>query len=157
MADGKSTIDAVQRQFLQNAAAIRGFIIGLLTDRDAANDVFQEVFLTVTSCAEQFRPDGNFLAWVRGVARNKVLEHVRKNSRIPQPFDDELLEMMVASAGRADAIWEDRRAALAECIQQLAPRARQIRRQRLCENLGMQTALTQDETCSIQFGWSCRD
>lgn len=133
MAAGNSTIDGVQRQFLQNAAAIRGFIIGLLTDRDAANDVFQEVFLTVTSCAEQFRADGNFLAWVRGVARNKVLEHVRKSSRVPQPFDDELLEMMVASAGRADTIWEDRRAALAECIQQLAPRARQILELRYAE------------------------
>jgi len=126
MADPVSPTQAVQRLFLRHAAALRGFIFGLLADHASADDVFQEVFLTATENAEQFRPDGNFLAWARGIARNKVFEHFRKCRRLSQVFDDELLVVLADSAGQADDIWEERRAALAECIQQLAPRARQI-------------------------------
>jgi RNA polymerase sigma-70 factor (ECF subfamily) len=121
-----SATETVQRLFLQHAAALRGFLLGLLADRDAANDVFQELFLTVTRNAGQFRPDGSFLAWARGIARNKVLEHYRKCRQLPRLFDDQMLEVLAASAGQHDDHWEERRAALAACIQQLAPRARQI-------------------------------
>lgn len=126
MTGDSSTTEMVQKLFLQHAAALRGFILGLLADRNTANDVFQEVFLTVTRRAEQFRPEGRFLAWARGIARNKVLEHFRRCRHLPQPFDDDLLEVLTASAGQDDSLWEERRTALAGCIQQLAPRARQI-------------------------------
>ena len=126
MASAASPVEMVQKLFLQHAAALRGFILGLLSDRNAANDVFQEVFLTAVQRAADFQTDGNFLAWVRGIARNKVLEHFRRSRAQPRLFDDGLLEVLVASAGGQDDVWEERRTALADCIQQLAPRARQI-------------------------------
>lgn len=125
MTDG-SPVEAVQGLFLRHAAALRGFIMGLLGDREAVNDVFQDVFLTVTRKADQFQPDGNFLAWARGIARNKVLEHFRANRRMPRPFDDDLIDLLAASAGHQDDLWEERQAALSVCVEQLAPRARQI-------------------------------
>jgi len=133
MANDRAAAETVQGLFLQHAAALRGFILGLLPDRAAANDVFQEVFLTVTQRAEQYRPDSSFLPWARGIARNKVLEHFRRCRRQPQPFDDRLLEVLADAAGRQDDAWEERRAALAECIQELAPRARQILELRYAE------------------------
>lgn len=126
-------METVQKMFLQHASALRGFLLGLLGDREAANDVFQELFLTVTHRAAQFQPEGNFLTWARGIARNKVLEYYRKCRRRPQLFDDELLEILAASAGQQDDLWEQRRAALTACIQQLAPRARQILEMRYAE------------------------
>jgi len=133
MSNGQTTPEFVQRLFLQHTAALRGFILGLVGDPEATGDIFQEVFLTVNQRAEQFRADGNFLAWVRGIARNKVLEHYRKRNRLPRLFDEGLLEIMAASAGRHDDIWEQRRTALAACIGQLAPRARQILESRYAE------------------------
>jgi RNA polymerase sigma-70 factor (ECF subfamily) len=121
-----SATEAVQELFLQHAAALRGFILGLVGDRSAAHDVFQEVFLTVSQRAADYRPHDSFLAWARGIARNKVLEHCRRCRRLPQLFDDDLLEVLAESAGDADHHWEERRTALADCIRQLAPRARQI-------------------------------
>ncbi len=126
MMDRSSAVEAVQKLFLQHSAALRGFIFGLLGDRAAANDVFQEVFLTVTRKADQYRPRDSFLAWARGVARMKVLEHHRKCRRQPRLFDGDLLESMAEAAGEADDVWEGRREALADCIRRLAPRARQI-------------------------------
>jgi len=117
------TIEAL---FLQQAAAVRGFVRGLVPDRAAAEDVFQDVFLTVTRRGADFRRDGNFLAWVRGIARNKVLEHHRRQRSAPLPFDEELLNLLADSAEGSDQLLEQRREALTKCLERLAPRAREI-------------------------------
>src|SRR5262249_57451566 len=68
-------VEEVQRLFLRHAGVLRGFILGLLPDHNRAEDVFQEVFLTVSRKAAEFRPGSNFPAWARSIARLKVLEH----------------------------------------------------------------------------------
>lgn len=126
MTDSTVATETVQKLFMQHAAPLRGFILGLLGNREEANDVFQEAFLAATRSADTFRPEGNFLAWARGIARNKVLEHFRKSRRLPQLFDEQLLGLLADSAGQQDDLLEERRAALADCVERLAPRARQI-------------------------------
>lgn len=117
---------SIESLFLQQAAAVRGFVMGLVPDRAAADDVFQEVFLTVKQRGADFQRDGNFLAWVRGIARNKVLEHYRRQRKTPLPFDEELLTLLTESADSADKLLERRREVLAKCLERLAPRAREI-------------------------------
>lgn len=126
MATNPTATETVQTLFLQHAAVLRGFILGLVGDRNEAKDIFQEVFLTATRLADRYQQDCSFLAWARGIARNKVLEHFRSRRRHPHLFDEEVLDLLINSAGEQDDHWEDRRAALAQCIGQLAPRARQI-------------------------------
>lgn len=117
----------IQALFLTHAAAVRGFVFGLVADRAAADDIFQEVFLTVAQREADFRRDGDFLAWVRGIARNKVLEHFRRQRVRPVLFDEELLELLAEAGSSVDEEQlERRRAALAHCLQRLAPRAREI-------------------------------
>lgn len=119
-------VDEVQRLFLRHAGLLRGFILGLLPDHNLAEDVFQEVFLTVTRKAADFRPGTNFLAWARSIARLKVLECVRRyRGRMPL-LGPEALEAVVAAAAELDDSWAERRAALAKCLEELAPKARQI-------------------------------
>lgn len=116
----------VERLFLQYAASVRGFVYGLVTDRATADDVFQEVFLATVRSSRDFRPDGNFLAWVRGIARNKVLEHYRGRRNQALPFDEQLLELLADAADQSDPQLEIRREALLRCLERLAPRAREI-------------------------------
>lgn len=117
---------SIEALFLQHAAAVRGFVMGLVPDRAAADDLFQEVFLTVMQRGADFRRDGNFLAWARGIARNKALEHYRRQRTAPLPFDEELLNLLADSAEDFDELTEQRREALAKCLERLAPRTREI-------------------------------
>jgi len=133
MVNDQSATAVVQRLFLQHSARLRGFVSGLVPDRGSAEDIFQEIFLTVTCKAADFRVEDNFLAWARGIARLKALEYFRKNSRRPQLLSEDLLEALASSAGRSDSLWEERRSAVAACIQKLAPRARQILEMRYAE------------------------
>ncbi len=119
-------VEEVQRLFLRHAGLLRGFILGLLPDHHIAEDVFQELFLTITHKAGEFQPGTNFLAWARAIGRLKVLECCRARKAGPQLLDPAALEALAAAAGEVDDTWAPHRAALAHCLEQLAPRARQI-------------------------------
>lgn len=116
----------VQFLFLQQANALRGFILGLLPDRAAADDVLQEVFLVVTAKAAEFQSGTDFLAWARAIARLKVLEQRQRRFPAAEQLTDEAWETLATSASEMDDVWDSRREALQRCLGELAPRAREV-------------------------------
>ena len=116
----------VQRLFLQHSNRLRGFILGLLPDRLAADDVLQEVFLIVTAKATEFRAGTDFLAWVRTIARLKVLEQRQRRFPAACQLADDAWELLAQVADDVDDAWEARREALQHCLSELAPRAREV-------------------------------
>ena len=50
----------------------------LAPDRDAAQDVTQEVFLAAWQSWHAYRGDGPVLSWLRGIARRKVADQLRE-------------------------------------------------------------------------------
>jgi RNA polymerase sigma-70 factor (ECF subfamily) len=116
----------VQKLFLEHASWIRGFLLGFVPVESEAQDLFQEVFLTVLDKAQDFALGTNFQAWVRAIAKFKLLEQGRLKQRNPLLLDPALLAMLEAANAELDLVREERKRALAECIEQLAPRARQI-------------------------------
>jgi RNA polymerase sigma-70 factor (ECF subfamily) len=121
-----AAIEEVQRLFLRHAGLLRGFILGLLPDHNRAEDVFQETFLTISRKAAEFESGTNFLSWARSVARLKVLEACRAVQGGPHLLTPDALEAVLEVCGEDDDTWAERREALARCLEQLAPRAREI-------------------------------
>lgn len=113
---------AVQGLFVQHAPALRGFVLALVRDFSAVDDVIQETFVLVTAKAGEFQIGSNFQAWVRAIARFKILEHQRWGSA-PR-LSDEVVEALAACAPESSGA--DRRLELlGECLQSLSPRARE--------------------------------
>jgi len=67
---------------------IFGFIISKIQDRDLAEDVFQDTFIKVIRTLKRgkYNEEGKFLPWVMRIAHNLVIDHFRKNNRMPK-FD----------------------------------------------------------------------
>jgi RNA polymerase sigma-70 factor (ECF subfamily) len=63
----------VQQHFVRHQGALKAFVLALWPDFAEADDVLQEVFLTVTAKAHQFEEGTNFLSWARSIARYEVL------------------------------------------------------------------------------------
>lgn len=120
----------VQKLFVKYQMAIRSFAIGLTGDFTAAEDVVQETFLTVTKKAADFRPGTSFLSWALTIARLKVYE----NGRATRRFSREVLESLAASLPQRESESpshaDDRISPLLECIEELAPKAREVLRLR---------------------------
>lgn len=53
----------------------------LAPDREAAQDVTQDVFLAAWQSWESYRRDMPMLAWLRGIARHKIADHLRVRGR----------------------------------------------------------------------------
>ena len=69
----------------RHQSKIYGFIYSKIDDRDLADDVFQDTFLKVikTLKSNSYNEEGKFLPWVNRIAHNLIIDHFRKNKRIP--------------------------------------------------------------------------
>ena len=62
------------------------FIFSKVYDRDIADDVFQDTFIKVIKNLKRgkYNEEGKFLPWVMRIAHNLVIDHFRKNKRMPK-------------------------------------------------------------------------
>ena len=111
--------------FVRHQTRIRGFIVSLLGDFPAAEDVLQETFLVVQRKAAEFEPGSNFIAWAFQIARFQVMKAQGRHQRAADRFSDETLDALAASAP-PEPFDESKLTALPGCIAKLAPTARRI-------------------------------
>lgn len=118
-------IALVQRLFVQNMVAVRGFVIALMPDFSRVDDVVQETFLTITAKADDFNEGTNFRSWAFSVARFKILEAARKPGSKEVLLDAEVIEVLCATEMEIEETNTDEGLrALEECKDGLAPKAR---------------------------------
>ena len=62
------------------------FIYSKVYDRDVTEDVFQDTFIKVIRTLKRgnYNEEGKFLPWVIRIAHNLVIDHFRKNKRMPK-------------------------------------------------------------------------
>lgn len=68
---------------------IYSFIYSKVYDRDVTEDIFQDTFIKVIRTLKRgkYNEEGKFLPWVMRIAHNLVIDHFRKNKRMPK-FDN---------------------------------------------------------------------
>ncbi len=69
----------------KHQSRIYGFIYSKVSDRDLADDVFQDTFVKViqTLKSNSYNEEGKFLPWVMRIAYNLVIDHYRKIKKMP--------------------------------------------------------------------------
>ena len=65
---------------------IYSFIFSKVYDKDIAEDIFQDTFIKVIKTLKKgkYNEEGKFLPWVMRIAHNLVIDHFRKNKRMPK-------------------------------------------------------------------------
>lgn len=111
--------EAFRQLYQAGAPRLFGLLLRMLGRRDEAEDVLQEVFVTVWKRAGQFRSSrGSASTWLTSIARNRAIDTLRKTARRPRSAvePDEL-------PGRADPLGEvalgQSSARLRECLELL--------------------------------------
>ena len=65
---------------------VLGYLVNLLGDRGAAEDVHQQVFLEVWQRAPSYDPGrGSILTWIMTITRSRAVDELRR--RVPEPRD----------------------------------------------------------------------
>jgi RNA polymerase sigma-70 factor (ECF subfamily) len=101
--------------YAQHADTARALASRLLFDRSEAEDVVQDVFLTLWRRPACFDPErGSSRAWLLTVVRNRSLDHLRRRypredvtelaERLPDPHVRDVIDELDATA-RSDRLW----------------------------------------------------
>lgn len=83
-----------------------GTVRRLLVDETAVDDVVQDTFVSMATSIGSFRGDSRFATWLHRIARNRVVDHLRRE-RSTEPLD----ETDVGEAQRISSIVASRQAA----------------------------------------------
>lgn len=116
--------EAVQLLFVRHENSIRAFVRALQPSLADADDVMQETFLTVSRKASNFEPGTHFVAWACAIARLKVLENFRQRKRA-NVLSEAAIIALTEDAPSPESMSE-REGALERCLEQLAPKARDL-------------------------------
>ncbi|MFY7742279.1 MAG: RNA polymerase sigma factor [Flavobacterium sp.] len=75
----------------RHQSKIYGFIYSKVQDRDITDDVFQDTFIKVikTLKSNSYNEEGKFLPWVMRIAHNLIVDHFRKNKKMPMQRETE--------------------------------------------------------------------
>jgi RNA polymerase sigma-70 factor (ECF subfamily) len=99
------------------------YLRSLLRNSSAVDDVFQESLITAWRTLDRFDHDRPFAPWLRGIARNLVMAHHRKNRRLPLACEEAVLahlDRRLDEVGRRPGdTWEEKLEALDDCLGRL--------------------------------------
>lgn len=78
--------NALSQLITRHQHRIYSFIYSKVFDKDVAEDVFQDTFIKVINTLKKgkYNEEGKFLPWVMRIAHNLVIDHFRKNKRMPK-------------------------------------------------------------------------
>ena len=98
----------------EHGALVFGFLMRLLRDRGAAEDVFQQVMLQAWQRGGDYDPSrGTPATWLLLIARSRAVDHLRR--RVPEPHDpnspETLMQADPAAQDEVDALLEQWRVA----------------------------------------------
>lgn len=77
--------NALATLITRHQSKIYGFIYSKVTDRDIADDIFQDTFIKVikTLKSNSYNEEGKFLPWVMRISHNLIVDHFRRNKKMP--------------------------------------------------------------------------
>ena len=70
---------------IRHKQRIFSFILSKVLDREIAEDIFQDAFIKVIKTLKKggYNEEGKFLPWVMRISHNLIIDHFRRNKRIP--------------------------------------------------------------------------
>jgi RNA polymerase sigma-70 factor (ECF subfamily) len=122
--------EAFSRIVRDYALPLRGYLASQVHHLEDVDDLAQEVFLAALESLPTFRRGDDFGAWLRGIARNKLLVFFRsqsRRSRALQLFRDKVTALVgddldrAAASDRAELIER-----LLRCVARLPERLRRV-------------------------------
>lgn len=127
----------VARLLMRHRGVLFAYLLAALRNPHDAEDLLQDVSLAASSAWAQYRPGTPFLAWAREIARRRILDYGKRQSRRHALLEPDVLEALDAAAVAVDAEQplEPRRDALRLCLTKVDGDARRILELRYAEKV----------------------
>lgn len=123
----------------ENAGQLTTWLRTMVRDPGLVDDLFQETLITAWDKFDQFDETRPLAPWLRGIALNLARNAGRKRQRDCLVFTDKIAATVESSISAIESStgddWQQKTAALADCLDLLKPRSRELIQLRYEENL----------------------
>ena len=142
MGELPTTSESATEDFLrllgEHERHLAAFVYSLVPRAADADDILQDVKVTMWREFRKFEPGSNFRAWIRQIATHQVLNFRRAVQRRPNPaLEDSFIEAVAAEIDRQAEELDRRSDALQHCLQKLSEAHRKIIVWRYFDNCGI--------------------
>ena len=122
-------VDAFESLFRQYQGDVYRWIVRIVRDTVAAEELTVETFWRAHKAHARFRADGNFAAWLRRIATNAALDQLRTRRQYVSLPED------IAAEQKPDSVAQQQtRAAIRKAFAELPPRLRAVAQLGLVED-----------------------
>ncbi len=80
------------------------FVYGMLKQREASEDITQEVFITVYNKLDMYNNKYSFLNWILQIAKNKTIDYTRKYRKVYEHDIDDAYDVSSSDMGPEESI-----------------------------------------------------
>ncbi|WP_426255530.1 sigma-70 family RNA polymerase sigma factor [Sphingomonas sp. DC2300-3] len=125
MATGAADREAFRRVYSLTSAKLFGICLRICGDRQAAEDVLHDVYITIWQRAGAYQPGrASPISWLATIARNRAIDWRRRHGRVTAPIEE--AEAVADGALRQDDVLmaEEAQARLHLCLERLEERQR---------------------------------
>jgi RNA polymerase sigma-70 factor (ECF subfamily) len=128
---------AFTRLVLELQGPLRLHVAAFSDSHELVDEILQQTFVSCFHKIAHYAPRGTFLAWLKTIARNHLVDHWRERRRCAR-LDEDVADRLIADAGMEDLEHESdalaRSHLLQRCLERLPERARQLIKRRHLEN-----------------------
>lgn len=115
----------------EHQAGLRAFVRSIGAFPDWVDDIAQRTFLIAWQESDRFEGGGDFGKWLRGIARNVVMNERRKSARHNRILHEKLSDILMENSCQDDQAEQDADPAtllgsLKECLKQLPEKSRTL-------------------------------
>lgn len=115
-------------EFTRCQRQLHAFVLSMVWHPVDADDVLQETNLVLWQKAAEFDDSRPFMPWAIRFAQLQTMAYLKRRQRqdCRLLIDDTLAKIMADEAAHEEPIFEARRIALADCLQKLSPKQRDL-------------------------------
>jgi len=138
--------EAYLRLLTQHDRWLAAYVYSLVARSADAEDILQEVKVTMWKHFAKFEQGSNFRAWARRIATNQILNYRRAETRRPNSeLDEKFIEAVAAEIDRRADMLDRRSDALRICLHKLPEAHRKIVVWRYYEDCGIEEIVAKSE------------
>jgi RNA polymerase sigma-70 factor (ECF subfamily) len=115
--------------------AVAAFVSSIVPSFQDADDILQQVAVSIIKNYDKYDRDRPFVAWAIGIAKNEVLMYLRKNLRDKLIFSPRAIQAISEVHEKESLKFDAMRKALDVCIKKLKGRSRRILEMRYVSEL----------------------
>jgi len=120
---------------------LRRFVAARAPSADLIEEAVQAAFVTAYLKLAEYQPRGSFASWLKGIARNHLLQELDKQRRT-RPMESDVLDQLVdvdaqarLDGAESEAAAEADLTSLARCLEKLPARTRMMFHRRYADGL----------------------